>query len=106
MLKHKRIKGKRTNNNLPFNSLNFNSSHYYLFIITKNTNFIKDILDLNDIKIKEEEISILKKEIERCNLEKKGNEINISIEILPEFFQSINEMNEMNEFKLRNSDYT
>lgn len=102
MVKHKRNKGKRTTNNLPFNLLNFNISHYYLFIITKYTNFIKDIFDLNDIKIKDEEIAIIKKEIEKCNQEKKVNENKISIEILPEFFQSINEIKK---FELGNSDY-
>lgn len=102
MVKHKRNKGKRTTNNLPFNLLNFNISHYYLFIITKYTNFIKDIFDLNDIKIKDEEIAIIKKEIEKCNQEKKVNENKISIEILPEFFLSINEIKK---FELGNSDY-
>jgi len=102
MVKHKRNKGKRTTNNLPFNLVNFNSSHYYLFIITKYTNFIKDIFDLNYIKIKDEEIAFLKKEIEKCNQEKIVNKNKISIEILTELFQSINEIKK---FELGNSDY-
>ena len=48
MVKYKNSR-KRAIINLPFNLLNFTISHYYLFIVTKYANFIKGIVDLNEI---------------------------------------------------------
>lgn len=87
---------------LYFNILNFQSSNYYLFNVTKYNNLIDGISDLNEIKIKDEEIILIKNEIDNCISLKRTYENKISIKILPEFFESFNELQKPD---LKNSDY-
>lgn len=75
-----------------FNISSFNENDYYLFNVTRYRYIISNIKNLNDIKAKDEDIKIIKDEINLCNSFKEvKSELNV-IKILPEYFKVIKNM--------------
>ena len=86
-----------------FNILNFNETHFYLFNVTRYKNIIQDINDLNDIKLNNEEINIIEKEIDTAASINDNNQKKITIKIIPEFFDFFGKIKK---FDLKKSEYS